>query len=146
LVYEGEQRGFRDLVAWQKADQLASLAYRACKNLPSHHEWLLSQVVRCAISVPANIAEGRGRGSKDDYARFLDIARGSLAELEYYIHFMKNEALLPEFQLLALEASQRETSRILFGLWRATKAVGKRDWDHSGRISDEFETYGAVEQ
>jgi four helix bundle protein len=138
----GKQRGFRDLIAWQKADQLASMVYRACKNLPPRHEWLLSQVVRCAISVPANIAEGRGRGARDDYARFLDIARGSLAELEYYIHFMKNESLLPEAQLTDLDASQRETSRILFSLWRATKAVGKKDWDHTGRISDESEIYG----
>src|SRR5205823_4719127 len=133
-------------VAWQKADQLASLVYRACKNLPAHHEWLLSQVVRCAISVPANIAEGRGRGARDDYARFLDIAKGSLAELEYYIHFMKNESLLPEAQLAALDASQRETSRVLFRLWRATKAVGEKDWDHSGRISEELDIYGASDQ
>jgi four helix bundle protein len=143
---DGEQRGFRDLVAWQKADHLASLVYRACKNLPPRHEWLLSQVVRCAISVPANIAEGRGRGARDDYTRFLDIARGSLAELEYYIHFMKNEGLLPEAQLTALDASQREASRILFALWRSTKAVGKRDWDHSGRIADEHQMYGVLDQ
>jgi len=142
----GEQRGFRDLVAWQKADHLASLVYRACKNLPPRHEWLMSQVVRCAISVPANIAEGRGRGARDDYARFLDIAKGSLAELEYYIHFIKNEALLPEAQLTALDATQRETSRVLFALWRATKGTSKKDWDHTGRIAEESETYGAVEQ
>ena len=71
---------------------------------------------------------------------------GSLAELEYYIHFMKSEGLLPEAQLTGLDASQRETSRVLFSLCRATKAVGKGSWDHSGRIADESEIYGAVEQ
>jgi four helix bundle protein len=142
---ESEPRGFKDLVAWQKADDLASLVYRACKNLPPHHEWLLSQVVRCAISVPANIAEGRGRGARNDYARFLDIARGSLAELEYYVHFMKREDLLPEARLAEIDAKQRECSRVLFALWRATKAVGKRNWDHTGRIAEERELYGSFD-
>jgi four helix bundle protein len=139
-----EQRGFRDLVAWQKADRLASLAYRACKKLPARHDFLFSQVVRCAISVPANLAEGHGRGTKAELLRFIDIARGSLAELEYYVHFLKSEGILPEAEVTALDASQKETSRVLFGLWRSLKAVDKKDWDHSGRIAEESVVYGAI--
>jgi four helix bundle protein len=138
-----EQRGFRDLVAWQKADRTASLVYRACKKLPAHHEWLFSQVVRCAISVPANIAEGHARGTKAEFLRFIDIARGSSAELEYYVHFLKNEELLGEAELIAIDASQQETSRVLFGLWRSLKSVDKKDWDHSGRIAEESAAYSA---
>jgi four helix bundle protein len=139
-----EQRGFRDLVAWQKADRMASLAYRACKKLPAHHEWLFSQVVRCAISVPANIAEGHARGTKAEFLRFIDIARGSLAELEYYIHFLKNEELLTDTELTALDASQNETSRVLFGLWRSLKGIQNSDWDHTGRIAEESAVYPSV--
>ena len=140
-----EQRGFRNLVAWQKADGLASQVYRASKSLPPRHDWLVSQVVRSSISVPANIAEGHGRGSQGDFARFIDIARGSLAELEYYIHFLRSEQLLPEEQLTTLDDVQQETSRVLFGLWRSLKAIEKRDWDHTGRIAEEQAVYGAID-
>jgi four helix bundle protein len=140
-----EQHGFKDLVAWQKADRMASLAYRGCKKLPPHHEWLFSQVVRCAISVPANIAEGHARGTRAEFLRFIDIARGSLAELEYYIHFLKNEGLLAEAELTAVDASQKETSRVLFGLWRSLKNLEQKDWDHTGRIAEESEAYSAME-
>jgi four helix bundle protein len=142
-VERKEQRGFRDLTAWQKADRMGSLVYRACRELPSGHEWLNSQVVRCAISVPANIAEGHARGSQGDFLRFIDIARGSSAELEYYIHFMKNEGLLAEATLAGLAASQNETSKVLFGLWRSLKSLPKQDWDHTGRIAEEAGVYSA---
>jgi four helix bundle protein len=110
-------RGFRDLVAWQKADGLASLVYRTVKDLPPQHKWLVDQVLRCAISVPANLAEGHARGSLAELTHFVDIARGSLAELEYFIHFMKQETILPPDKVSLLEVSQAETSRLLFGFW-----------------------------
>jgi four helix bundle protein len=139
-----EQRGFRDLVAWQKADRMASLVYRACEKLPRRDDWLRSQVVRCAISVPANIAEGHARGTKAEFLRFIDIARGSLAELEYYVHFLKSHQLIADAELTAIDASQTETSRVLFGLWRSLKQVAKQDWDHTGRIAEESAVYAAV--
>jgi four helix bundle protein len=126
--------GFRELIAWQKADQLASLVYRAVKELPPRHRWLVDQVLRSAISVPANIAEGHGRGSLAELTRFIDIARGSLAELEYYIHFMAKESLLTPDKLSSLELAQSEASRVLFGLWRSLKSTNKGNWDHTGRM------------
>ncbi len=144
MVDNTEQRGFKDLKAWQRADQLASLVYRACKQLPQGHEWLFSQTVRAALSVPANLAEGHGRGSQGEFLRFIDIARGSLAEVEYYIHFLKGEGLLPSDKIAALKSVQAETSRVVFGLWRSLKALAKSDWDHTGRIAEESVIYSAL--
>jgi four helix bundle protein len=70
-------------LAWQKAMRLAADAYRLGKLLPRAEEYrLTSQLPRAAASVPANIAEGHARGTPKDYAHFISIARGSLAETE----------------------------------------------------------------
>jgi four helix bundle protein len=139
---EKGHKGFRDLIAWQKADELASLVYRACKELPARDRWLIDQILRSAISVPANIAEGHGRGSRAQLLQFIDIARGSLSELEYYIHFLSSEGLLPSDKTAELEASRLKTGRVLFGLWRSLKAMNNADWDHTGtRVSDEHGIY-----
>jgi four helix bundle protein len=99
--------------------------------------------MRCAISVPANLAEGHGRGSKAQLLQFIDIARGSLSELEYDLHFLRNEAILPAETLDPLDAKQAEAGRVLFGLWRSLKAMPKQDLDHEGlRIREEPSEYG----
>ena len=73
----------RGLVVWQKAMDLAVESYRLTSKFPASENYrLVSQIVRAAASVPANIAEGNARGTKRDYANFLAIARGSLMETE----------------------------------------------------------------
>jgi four helix bundle protein len=142
LDVDAGPRGFKDLVAWQKADGLASAVYRSVRRLGADHRWLVDQTLRCAVSVPANIAEGHGRGSRAELLRFLDIARGSLSELEYYLHFMESESILDKVDLTALDAARKEAARVIYGLWRSLKAMEKSDWDHSGRtIREESETY-----
>jgi four helix bundle protein len=136
-----EKKGFRDLVAWQRADELTSAVYRASAQLPPSTGWLKDQLLRCALSVPANIAEGHGRGSRLELLRFLDIARGSLSELEYFLHFLRKEDLLPVSLIEELEKRRVDTARVLFGLWRSLKAIKPAEWDHTGRISEEYETY-----
>jgi four helix bundle protein len=74
---------YRTLVAWQHAMELAVEIYTFSKTFPSDERFELTQQIRrCAVSVPSNIAEGRGRGSTRDYRRFLHQARGSLYEIE----------------------------------------------------------------
>jgi four helix bundle protein len=68
---------------WQKAKTLAVSTYRATERFPKSEVFgLTNQMRRAAVSVASNIAEGQGRGSKPDFAKFLCISRGSLLELE----------------------------------------------------------------
>jgi four helix bundle protein len=79
-------RGYQDLEVWKKAIDLAVVCYRLTAAIPAHEIYgMASQIRRSATSVPANIAEGRGRRSTRDFIRFLDIAYGSLMELETQI-------------------------------------------------------------
>jgi four helix bundle protein len=79
-------RSYRDLIVWQKAMDLVVLGYQIVKSLPKNEEYCLSSQLRnCLVSIPSNIAEGYGRSHKNDYCRFLDIARGSLYEFQTQI-------------------------------------------------------------
>jgi four helix bundle protein len=76
----------RELIVWSKAMDLAVEVYRLSSAFPPAERYrLVDQVCRAAASVPANIAEGQGRGTSKDFAQFLAIARGSLNETETYL-------------------------------------------------------------
>lgn len=75
-------RSYRDLIAWQKSMDLVEQVYRETGGLPGDELYgLVSQLRRCAVSVPSNIAEGWGRHARHDYIRFLRMSQGSLYEL-----------------------------------------------------------------
>jgi len=79
-------RGYQDLQVWQRAMTLAEGVYRLTKSFPREELFgLTSQVRRSAASVPANIAEGYGRGTKPAYISFVRIAQGSLKETETHL-------------------------------------------------------------
>jgi four helix bundle protein len=78
-------KSYRDLEVWQPGMDLAAECYRLARLMPKSEEFrITSQLLRAAASIPANIAEGRLRGTRKDYARFVAIARGSLAEAETF--------------------------------------------------------------
>ena len=79
-------QSFEDLDVWKKAHQLVLGIYRLTVTFPDHEKFgLVSQMRRCAVSVPANIAEGFKRRGMKDKAHFYNIAQGSLEELHYYL-------------------------------------------------------------
>ena len=76
-------KDYKDLVSWQKSMWLAKEIYQLTRLLPNEETYgLASQIRRAAVSIPSNIAEGYGRESALEYARFLKYARGSLYEVE----------------------------------------------------------------
>jgi four helix bundle protein len=74
---------YKELKVWQKAIDLAVEVYRITEKLPKEERFgLISQINRCVISIPSNIAEGAGRNSKKDFDNFLGISLGSSFELD----------------------------------------------------------------
>lgn len=103
----------------QKADDLAVMIYQVTESFPPHQRYSLTdQMQRAAVSVAANIAEGSGRRTITDFLRFLFIAKGSLRELEYYIHLSKRLSYLSDTDHQPLDLLADETARILTGFIR----------------------------
>ena len=104
----------RDLKVWQKGMDLAEEAYRLAKMLPTTEEYRLTgQLLRAAASVPANIAEGHARGTRKDYANFVNIARGSLAETETFLLLAVRTGLLKENQAATALGLTTELGKML---------------------------------
>ncbi len=87
----GQIRTYRDLLVWQKAMGLVTEVYRISRAFPREEVYgLTSQLRRCAVSIPSNIAEGYGRSATKDYIRFLRVAMGSLYELQTQVQIAVN--------------------------------------------------------
>ena len=88
-------RNYRDLIIWQKSMTLVTEIYAITKAFPKEELFgLTSQIRRAAISIPSNIAEGYGRNSTGDYKRFLQIAVGSLYEMQTQLEIGYNLAFI----------------------------------------------------
>lgn len=110
-------RSYRDLIVWQKGMELAADVYRLTRLLPKQEEdRITAQLIRAATSIPANIAEGHGRGTRKDYAHFISIAKGSLAELETFLLLARNLDLAPRDKCEAVLNSAEEVGRMLTAL------------------------------
>ena len=117
-----EIRSYRDLIAWQKAMALAKRVYGATKLFPKEEMYgLVQQIRKAAVSVPSNIAEGYGRGSRMDYVRFLHMARGSLYEVETQTLISRDLSYLTDKQADSLLEDTDECSRLLGGLIKSLK-------------------------
>lgn len=87
----------RDLEVWQVGIELVDAVYGVSTEWPKHEMYgLTSQARRAAVSVPANIAEGNGKGTTKDYLRYLDNAYGSLMELDTHVHIARRRDYLSE--------------------------------------------------
>lgn len=108
---------FEKLEVWQKAIQFADLAYKMTKAFPDDKRFgLTSQMRRAAVSISSNIAEGSARHSHDDYARFVEIASGSLFEVVSQSFISRNQGYLTEQTFRSIYEAAEEQSRMLSGL------------------------------
>ncbi|MFH1088910.1 MAG: four helix bundle protein [Candidatus Uhrbacteria bacterium] len=81
---------YRQVIAWQKSMELVPVIYDLTDLLPDSEKYgLFSQMRRCVVSIPSNIAEGKMRGSRKEYLQFLVIARASAAELETQLKILE---------------------------------------------------------
>ena len=114
---------FKDLTLWQEAMELVIDVYKITKQFPKSEMYgLCSQMQRCAVSVPSNIAEGHQRNSTPQFLQFISIARGSLGELETQI--------ILAFRLEYLDKNTKEellnrvarVGRLIGGMMKSLKA------------------------
>lgn len=105
---------YKNLIVWQKAMSLVTEIYKATSSFPKEEIFsITSQIRRCSISVPSNIAEGFGRKHKREYWRFLLISRGSLYELQTQIEIAGNLTFINENKLIELISHCNEIEKML---------------------------------
>lgn len=105
---------YRDLIVWQRGMKVAEGVYLLTRQFPREEQFgLTSQMRRAAVSVPANVAEGHGRGTRAAYAGFLRISRGSLKELETHLILAKRLGITTSEKVDELLFDTDEIGRML---------------------------------
>src|ERR1700733_7203296 len=110
-------RNYKDLLVWEKSHRLTLAIYKETNAFPKEERFgLTSQVRRASSSIPANLAEGCGRRSDGEMARFVQIAMGSGAELSYPLLLSRDLGLLSATDYTTLDAELSEVMRMLSSL------------------------------
>jgi len=120
-------KDFRNLKVWEKSHQLTLAVYRATASFPTEERFgLTSQMRRAAVSIPANIVEGYGRAGDREFARFLYLASGSAAELEYLILLAHDLDLFSADSFEPLSGHVVEVRKMLRGLLQRLRSEEAR--------------------
>ena len=107
-------RTHRELLIWQRGMDLADAVEEFVRKLPASERFTLAdQTKRAARSIPTNIAEGHGRFSPADFARFLTIAHGSLTELDTHLEFARRRSYLSDEEWKRLSSTAGELGRMI---------------------------------
>jgi len=113
---------YRQLIAWQKAKELAVEIYSVSGRFPSSEQYgLTNQLRRAAVSVASNIAEGQGRLNTGEFRQFLGHARGSVLELQTQLAIAVDLHYLPVQSYRAVERLSGEVLRLINGLLSALR-------------------------
>ncbi len=110
-------KNYQDLQVWQKGRALVSIIYKITHDFPKHEQYgITQQIQRAAVSVPANIAEGSSKRSTAEFIRFLNIAYGSLSEVETFLFLSKDLGYIDDDELSYAIDLTSELGRMLNGL------------------------------
>ena len=113
-------KSYKKFVAWQNAHALAVKIYEVSKFFPKDKLYgMTSQLRRAALSVPTNIVEGTGRQGQKELKNFLNIALGSLAEVEYLLEFAKDIDYITDVQYAELDNLRRKTGSPLWNFYKS---------------------------
>ena len=115
-------RTFRDILAWRKSHLLVLSVYKLTNNFPQKEIFVLvSQMRRCAISIPSNIVEGFKRRTKNDSIHFYNIAEGSLEELKYQLILAKDLKYISNEEFSKVYSLAEEVGKLINGWKRVQK-------------------------
>jgi len=116
-------KNYKELIVWQKAVNFVTIIYSTTKDFPNEEIYgLTNQIRRAAVSIPSNIAEGFGRNSKNEFKHYLQIAIGSLFELQTQIEIAKNLQFLSIAEFENLFSLTREIEAMISSLIRKVKS------------------------
>jgi four helix bundle protein len=108
---------FTELKVWQRSHAVVLRVYKLTRTFPADERYgIVSQLRRAALSVPTNIAEGTKREGAQDYARFLNIAEGSLVESEYLLMVSRDLGYASQEEAKSIEKEIREIASMLHHL------------------------------
>jgi four helix bundle protein len=117
-----EINDFKDLIIWQKGMDIAEKCYFLTKLFPREELYgMVQQIRRSAISIPANIAEGYGRRYAGEYIRFLNIAQGSINELETHLLLSRRVGLCELKDIEMIINLLKEESKMIISLIKKLK-------------------------
>ena len=118
-----EIQSWKDLEVWQLAHQSVLQIYKITKTFPTEERYrLVDQLCRAAASVPANIAEGKGRNSLKEYLQFLSIGRGSVEEVKYFLLLARDLKYLNDQDYTDLSDKYDQIGKMLNGLMRSLRS------------------------
>ena len=110
---------YKELIVWQKADELAIEIYKATRSFPKEEIYgLTSQLIRAALSIPTNRVECYARKGDKELARFVSISIGSMAETEYLLDFTKRLGYLKEKEYEKIEDMRKEVCKLLWNFYK----------------------------
>ena len=119
---------YKRLHVWQKAHALSLAAHKLAGTIRgAQYAPFRTQIIRAAMSIPANIVEGREQQSEANFARFLRIALGSASELEYHLTAAREIGVIPEPAFLSISSQVVEVRRMLHGLLNSLKKARPRE-------------------
>ena len=109
-------KNFKSLEIWQRSRRFVKTIYLLLESFPGDEKYgLVSQLKRASISVPSNISEGCGRRTNKDLSRFLDIAVGSLCEIETQIYLAIDLAFISNEQSMEILNETKEIRKMIIG-------------------------------